>query len=323
VNPLNALFGAGVALRNRFYDSGTLAQRKLQHPVISVGNLSVGGSGKTPFVMLLGRLLQENKYAFDILSRGYRREDAQIRLVDAQGKAAQYGDEPLLLARTLDVPVIVGADRFAAGEYAEKLFAEAKPAHGPWVHLLDDGFQHRALWRDIDIVLVSREDLQGSLMPTGRLREPLSSLLRADVIVLTDDTPDEDLPGFVRGKARWRVKRRVALASAPPARVVAFCGVARPERFFADLESLGVSTEHRRVFRDHHRYTEIDAESLLALKQRAGAEAFVTTAKDIVNLESAGMLPALQPVLELQLRMELVTPDPAEVWQDIAGDLRS
>jgi tetraacyldisaccharide-1-P 4'-kinase len=99
--------------------------------------------------------------------------------------------------------------------------------------------------------------------------------------------------------------------------------VARPERFFADLESLGVSTEHRRVFRDHHRYTEIDAESLLALKQRAGAEAFVTTAKDIVNLESAGMLPALQPVLELQLRMELVTPDPAEVWQDIAGDLRS
>lgn len=230
MNPLNALFGAGVALRNRFYDSGTLAQRKLQHPVISVGNLSVGGSGKTPFVMLLGRLLQENKYAFDILSRGYRREDAQLRLVDAQGKAAQYGDEPLLLARTLDVPVIVGADRFAAGEYAEKLFAEAKPAHGPWVHLLDDGFQHRALWRDIDIVLVSREDLQGSLMPTGRLREPLSSLLRADVIVLTDDTPDEDLPGFVRGKARWRVKRRAKAGSPSRPRLIPFAQMRPADR---------------------------------------------------------------------------------------------
>jgi len=323
VNPLNALFGAGVALRNRLYDSGTLAQRKLQHPVISVGNLSVGGSGKTPFVMLLGRLLQENKHAFDILSRGYGREDTQIRLVDAQGKAAQYGDEPLLLARELEVPVIVGADRFAAGQYAEKLFAEAKPAHGTWVHLLDDGFQHRALWRDLDIVLVSKNDLQGSLLPTGRLREPLSSLLRADVIVVTDDTSDEELRSFVPEKTIWRVKRSVALASAPPAKVVAFCGVARPERFFADVESLGVSTEHRRVFRDHHRYTEIDAENLLALKQRAGAEAFITTAKDIVNLESAGLLPALRPVIELQLRMEFVTPDPAEVWREIAENLPS
>jgi tetraacyldisaccharide 4'-kinase len=321
LNPLSALFGAGVALRNRLYDSGTFRQQKLLHPVISVGNLSVGGSGKTPFVMLLGRLLQQNKIAFDILSRGYRREDTQVRLVDAKGKASTFGDEPLLLARELQVPVIVGADRFAAGQYAERLFADATPAHGEWLHVLDDGFQHRRLCRDFDIVLLAKQDLRDTLLPGGRLREPLSSLLRADAVVLTDDTPEEQLPDLTRGKNLWRVDRKVALAIQLPARVVAFCGVARPDRFFADLESLGVRTEHHRIFRDHHRYTEIDVENLLALKKQSGAEAFVTTAKDIVNLESAGLLPALQPVIELSLRMEFVAPDPATIFRTLMQDL--
>jgi tetraacyldisaccharide 4'-kinase len=322
VNPLNALFGAGVALRNRLYDSGAFKQHRLRHPVISVGNLSVGGSGKTPFVMLLGRLLQDNKFAFDILSRGYRREDSQIRLVDAKGKTSQFGDEPLLLARELEVPVIVGADRVAAGQYAEELFAEATPAHGEWIHILDDGFQHRRVARNFDIVLLSKKDLHDSLLPGGRLREPLSSLQRAHAIVLTDDTDERDLPDFARAKHIWRVARKVELASPAPAKVAVFCGIARPERFFADLESLGVKTDHRRVFRDHHRYTEIDAENLLALKQRAGAEVFVTTAKDIVNLESAGLLPALQPVIELKLRMDFASPNPASVLQAIMQGLR-
>jgi tetraacyldisaccharide 4'-kinase len=322
VNPLNALFGAGVTLRNRLYDSSAFKQHRLRHPVISVGNLGVGGSGKTPFVMLLGRLLQENKFAFDILSRGYRRDGTQIRLVDAKGIAAEYGDEPLLLARELEVPVIVGADRVAAGEYAEKLFAEATPAHGEWIHLLDDGFQHRRLARDFDIVLLSRRDLHDSLLPGGRLREPIASLRRAHAIVLTDDTPEQELPDFARAKHIWRVARKVELASPAPAKLAVFCGVARPERFFADLESLGVKTEHRRVFRDHHRYTEIDAENLLALKQRSGAEAFVTTAKDIVNLDSSRVLPALQPVIELKLRMDFASPDPASILQAIMQGLR-
>lgn len=322
MNPLNALFGAGVALRNRLYDSGTFRQHKLRHPVISVGNLSVGGSGKTPFVTLLGRLLQENKFAFDILSRGYRRKGSQIRLVDAKGKTSQFGDEPLLLARELEVPVIVGADRVAAGQYAEELFAEATPAHGEWIHILDDGFQHRRVARNFDIVLLSKKDLHDSLLPGGRLREPLSSLQRAHAIVLTDDTDERDLPDFAGAKHIWRVARKVALASPAPAKVVAFCGVARPERFFADLESIGVNTQHRRVFRDHHRYIDYDVESLLALKQQAGAEAFITTAKDIVNLESSRVLPALQPVIELKLRMDFASPNPASVLQAIMQGLR-
>lgn len=322
MNPLNVLFGAGVALRNRLYDSGTFHQHKLRHPVVSVGNLSVGGSGKTPFVMLLGRLLQENKFAFDILSRGYRREDTQIRLVDAKGTATQYGDEPLLLARELEVPVMVGTDRVAAGQYAEKLFAEATPAHGEWIHILDDGFQHRRLERKFDIVLLAKKDLHDSLLPGGRLREPLSSLRRASAIVLTDDTLEQDLPDFARAKHIWRAARKVELASPAPAKIAAFCGIARPERFFADLESLGVNTDHRRVFRDHHRYTEIDAENLLSLKKQSGANAFITTAKDIVNLESSRVLAALQPVIELKLRMEFTSPAPAIVLQAIMQALR-
>lgn len=321
MNPLSALFGAGVAIRNRLYESGTLHQEKLQHPVISVGNLSVGGSGKTPFVMLLGRPLQENMIAFDILSRGYGRDDDQIRLVDPKGKASSYGDEPLLLARELRVPVVVGGDRVAAGLYAERLFADATPAHGPWLHLLDDGFQHRRLARHFDIVLLSKNDLHDSLLPGGRLREPLSSLRRADAIVLTDDTAEPDLPEFARRKQIWRVARKVSLVSPTPDKVVAFCGIARPHRFFADLDSLGIKTDHRRVFRDHHRYTQIDAENLLALKKQSGAQAFVTTAKDIVNLESAGLLPALQPVTELSLRMEFVSPEPAHVFQTIMQEI--
>jgi tetraacyldisaccharide 4'-kinase len=272
--------------------------------------------------MLLGRLLQENKFAFDILSRGYRREDSQIRLVDAKGTAAQYGDEPLLLARGLKVPVIVGADRVAAGQYAEKLFAEATPAHGEWIHILDDGFQHRRLARNFDIVLLSKKDLQDSLLPGGRLREPLASLRRAHAIVLTDDTSEQELPDFARTKHIWRVARKVELASPAPAKVAVFCGIARPERFFADLGSLGVKTEHRRVFRDHHRYTEIDAENLLSLKKQSGAEAFITTAKDIVNLESTRLLPALQPLIELRLRMEFVAPQPASVLAAITQSFR-
>jgi tetraacyldisaccharide 4'-kinase len=321
VNPLSALFGAGVALRNRLYDSRTFHHERLQHPVVSVGNLSVGGSGKTPFVMLLGRLLQENKIAFDILSRGYGRDDDQIRLVDPKGKASSYGDETLLLARQLEVPVVVGGDRVAAGRYAEKLFAEAKPAHGKWLHVLDDGFQHRRLWRDFDIVLLSKNDLNDSLLPGGRLREPLSSLRRTAAIVLTDDTDQSDLPEVARRKQILRVARRVSLASPTPGKVVAFCGIARPHRFFADLESLGIKTDPRRVFRDHHRYTQIDAENLLALKKQSGAQAFITTAKDMVNLESAGLLPALQPVIELSLRMEFVSPEPAHVFQTIMQEI--
>jgi tetraacyldisaccharide 4'-kinase len=300
VNPLSAIFGAGVRLRNALYDRGTLSARRLARPVVSVGNISVGGSGKTPFVIALGELLKQRGIAFDVLSRGYGRNSTEIAVVEPGGTAAQFGDEPLLIAQKLGVPVIVGADRYQAGLLAEKQF----PAR---LHLLDDGFQHRRLHRDFDVVLLPREDFRGSLLPFGRLREPISSLRRADAIVLSEPlrivgvTP-EPTP------EQWPVRRVVS----PPDvrdRMTAFCGIARARQFFTALRELGHDQWGALSFRDHHRYQQADIDRLLRLRSRAGATAFITTEKDLINL---GPLAAqLQPLHVAGLRIELEQPEKA------------
>src|SRR5262245_31785123 len=255
----SALFGAGVAVRNRLYDRGTLPSRRLRWPVISIGNLRAGGAGKTPFTIHLGELLQERKIAFDVLSRGYKRATKGVRLVNEKGTAIQYGDEPLLIAKRLGVPVIVGEDRFAAGTYAEAKFSELRPAHGDtWVHLLDDGFQHRKLARDFDIVLVTPSDATDTLLPTGRLRAPLDSLERAHAIVLGAETPLESLPEVARSKHIWRVSRKIEIAPEPPQRPIVFCGIARPENFYNDLEVAGIKMARAMQFSDHHVYCPPD-----------------------------------------------------------------
>ena len=177
MNPLTGLYGAATALRNALYDRRVLSARRLEQPVVSVGNLSVGGSGKTPFVIALGELLQARGIRFDVLSRGYGRKTRGVLVVDPDGSAADFGDEPLLIARRLGVPVVVGESRYDAGRVGEQRFQ-------PQLHILDDGFQHRSLARDFDIVLMTERDFDDSLLPSGRLREPLSSLRRADTIVL-------------------------------------------------------------------------------------------------------------------------------------------
>src|SRR5262249_5209065 len=152
MNPLSMLFAAGVAFRNSLYDQGAFKARRLTRPVISIGNISVGGSGKTPFVLALGELLKQRGIEFDVLTRGYRRRSAEIAVVNPGGSAQEFGDEPLLIARKLNVPVVVGADRYQAGLLAEKQFSTR-------LHLLDDGFQHRRLHRDFAVVLLPRQDL--------------------------------------------------------------------------------------------------------------------------------------------------------------------
>ena len=168
-NLLSGIYGSVVGARNVLYDRGWLRSRSLQGSVISVGNVSAGGSGKTPFVILLGELLKARGIGFDVLSRGYGRRTRGVLLVDPGGLPRDFGDEPLLMARRLQVPVVVGEDRYEAGHFAEARF-------GVQVHLLDDGFQHRGLGRDFDIVLVTPEDARDRLLPAGRLREPLRSL---------------------------------------------------------------------------------------------------------------------------------------------------
>ena len=293
MNPLAALYSAAVRARNELYDRGTLSLSHLQGPVVSIGNITVGGSGKTPFLILLGELLKQYGIPCDVLSRGYRRLSTGTMPVDPRGSPREYGDEPLLIARKLGVPVIVGDDRYAAGRLAEEKF-------GPRLHLLDDGFQHRRLAREFDIVLASPSDARDSLLPSGRLREPLSSLTRADAVVLTNDTAGD---GLRLGRQQvWRVTRDI-VAPQTEESCLAFCGIARPQNFVAQLQAAGVMLAGTCSFRDHYRYSAEDIRQLLQLRKQHGARAFVTTEKDAINLE--GYLEALQPIHVVPVRMRL------------------
>ncbi|MGC2111961.1 MAG: tetraacyldisaccharide 4'-kinase [Candidatus Korobacteraceae bacterium] len=299
MNPLSALYGAVVHVRNSLYDRGTLSAHRLRGPVVSIGNLAVGGSGKTPFLILLGGLLNERGISFDVLTRGYGRSTKGVALVDPAGSPQQFGDEPLLIARKLSVPVIVGEDRYAAGQFAEQKF-------GPQLHLLDDGFQHRRIARDFEIVLVTPTDANDSLLPVGRLREPLSSLSRADAVILTGDTSGQGLP--LAARPVWRVGRGIF----PPdvkGPSFAFCGIARPENFFQELRTAEVILAGTRGFRDHYPYNDSDVRALLELRRRNGATAFVTTEKDAINL--GPHLAALQPLHVVPMWMQLEDADAA------------
>ncbi len=299
MNPLTALFGAAVRVRNQLYDRGTLVSRQLAGPVISIGNLTVGGSGKTPFLILLGELLKQRGISFDVLTRGYRRQTKGVALVDPEGAAREFGDEPLLIARKLRVPVVVGEDRFAAGQFAERKY-------GPQMHLLDDGFQHRRLARDFDVVLFTAEDARDSLLPAGRLREPVTALARANAVVLTEGASARGLP--LTQQHVWRVRRDIVLPSlAEPC--IAFCGIAKPDKFFDQLRGGGIELRGARSFRDHHPYTAADVRELLALRKQHGATAFVTTEKDAINL--GPYLQQLQPVHVVPVRLELEGADAA------------
>jgi tetraacyldisaccharide 4'-kinase len=292
VSLLSSVFGAAVRTRNALYDNGTLPVRRLQQPVISVGNISVGGAGKTPFLMMLGDLLRGRGIEFDVLSRGYRRRTKGVAVVDPAGLPVEFGDEPLLIARRMDVPVIVGEDRYEAGVLAEERFP------GRW-HLLDDAFQHRGLARDFDVVLVTPDDARDRLLPSGRLREPISALKRADAVVLSNGAKPEDFPAARR---IWRVRRGIVPQDVPP-EPVAFCGIARPRQFFRQLKIAGVTPAAEVLFRDHHTYTEQDIASLLSIRDQNQAQGFVTTEKDAINLGI--FLPALRPLAVVPVRMEL------------------
>ena len=307
MNPLSTIYGLVVGARNALYDRGFLPARRLQGPVISVGNISAGGSGKTPFVMLLGDLLKAREVKFDVLTRGYGRKSRGVLLVDPGGLPQQFGDEPLLIARKLQVPVIVGEDRYEAGRFAEAKF-------GAQVHLLDDGFQHRALARDFDIVLVTPQDATDRLLPAGRLREPLASLRRADAVVLVSGASAESFP--VDGRLVWRVKRGI-VPQAVPERPVVFCGIARPQNFILQLRAAGIEPAAQAFYRDHYAYGEGDARELLALKQRSEGGGFVTTEKDAVNL--GAFFSSLEPISVVRVRMELA--DAANVVDTILSNI--
>lgn len=284
---LNPLYRAAVSLKNSAYGRGWARSERLGWPVISVGNLSVGGAGKTPVVIRLAELLQAQGVYVDVLSRGYGRTAKHAERVDPAGSAERFGDEPLLIAQRTGVPVYVAASRYQAGLLAEKA-SDDLPTPGIRVHLLDDGFQHRQLARAADIVVLHRSDFDSRLLPAGRLREPLSSLERATAIVLRED--DSFLADRLRArtiaKPLWWVERHLSVPEIK-GKAIAFCGIAHPDEFFTALHGANVMVAEARAFRDHQPYGETEIARLSELAREHKATALVTTEKDAARMGAA------------------------------------
>lgn len=306
----SSLYSALAVQRRHRYARDATRRKRLCRPVISVGNLRVGGSGKTPTVAHLARLLIAAGEHPSILSRGYARRrpgDGVTVVSDGVRILADLdhaGDEPLMLARTLPgVPVLVGPDRHLSGRFGEERL-------GVTVHLLDDGFQHVALFRDVDLLLVDADDLSDSVLPAGRLREPLSVAHAADA-VLTFERGGEQIAALrhalgvatvfqVRrelGAIRW-LHDGVEVQRSADTGILAVAGIARPQRFFADLTAAGWRPAAVIGFRDHHRYSAADIDRIARAAREVRAHAIVTTAKDAVRFETlTGSLPfAVAPI---------------------------
>jgi tetraacyldisaccharide 4'-kinase len=312
--PLAPLYGVALAVKRRLFRWGLLRQDRLPSPVISVGSISAGGAGKTPMVLMLARTLRHRGYAVRILTRGYKRSSSKTTRVEPFDDAAWHGDEPVLLAQRSGVPVYVGADRFQAGVMAE----QDEPSEKLVVHLLDDGFQHRRLVRDVDVVLLTQEDVEDSLLPSGNLREPLSALAEADVVVLREEEADSlrsvvaGLSETRRAPAIWVIRRTLSLGEAGevalPAKPFAFCGIARPENFTKMLAAQGYEPMDTLIFPDHHAYDTGDIQRLLERARQVEANGFVTTEKDAVKL-TPGMrdqLETIGPIVVARLSVELL-----------------
>jgi tetraacyldisaccharide 4'-kinase len=292
LRPLSVPYGAVAHLRARAYRKGVLKQRRLDGTVISVGNLTVGGTGKTPMVLrIVGRLLAEGK-SVGILTRGYRGKKI------AQGAGKSGGDDStsdevqLLKARLGDrVAFGVGADRFERGQEIAR--------QGVKWFVLDDGFQHLALARDVDIVLVDATNPFGGghMLPAGRMREPRTALSRADIIVITRShhapaveaavRRDSDAPIFYARAEPESVAApfhpHLTERDARQRRLFAFCGIGNPSAFVADLRDWGFQIAGHRFFPDHHRYSLSDINAIEREAKAVGAEGVICTEKDSFN----------------------------------------
>ncbi|MGA3130737.1 MAG: tetraacyldisaccharide 4'-kinase [Terracidiphilus sp.] len=309
--PLVPVYRLALALREMQLRKGLKPVRRLRWPVVSVGNLSAGGAGKTPLVIALAKALATRGVHVDVLSRGYGRNSALPLLVELNGTAEEFGDEPLEIARAAEVPVVVAAERYEAG-----LLAERAAFPGLGLHLLDDGFQHRQLHRDVDILLLSSRDLTDHLLPAGNLREALHAAERASVFAIPADEPEvaEWIASRGSKKTVWRLRRRMDVPQVDGP-VVAFCGIARPEQFFEGLERAGVRVAARFAFADHHCYTARNLERMAAAAQKAGAAALLTTEKDRVRMGAlAEGLPASVPLKTARLRIEIEDEAAAIDW---------
>lgn len=314
--PLSTLYSAVTRTRLSLYQRGAFRTTKLDQPVISIGNMTVGGAGKTPLVEFVSKIIADAGKKVCILTRGYGRQNPERQVVVSDGRAilaspGEAGDEPYLLATNLLglAAVISSADRISAARDAIEVF-------GAECFVLDDGFQHLRLARDLNIVTVDATNPWGSgqragqLLPYGRLREPLSGLRRADCVVLTRcdqvvnlDPLREQVRGLIHDRPIFESTMRPVRPQNPTDAVAAFCAVGNPPAFFAQLRNSGYELAIEKTFRDHHIYTQKDIDDLADGARRAGATSLITTAKDAVKLRSLSF-PIPYSVFEIEIALE-------------------
>jgi tetraacyldisaccharide 4'-kinase len=314
---LDSLYGQVMRVRRRRIERRPQRQRHLSKPVISVGNLSMGGTGKTPVVAAIARWLVDAGHRPSILTRGYGREDAVdgVVIVEATTPIAQAGDEPLMLARQVPGAIVcVSPDRHLGGVLAEKF--------GCTVHLLDDGFQHIELARDLDILVTTIGEIpNGRVVPAGRLREPKDAAGRAHFLVVSDATAGAaSAEAWVLGISQSCGSRRMLGAPEPVpgsgfqvpglvppgSTVLGVAGIANPERFVTSLREGGYHVVDSIAFPDHHRYGAKDLGAIEAKMKSAGADAVFTTGKDAVRFEA--LTPSF-PIYRVPLVVEFDPPD--------------
>jgi tetraacyldisaccharide 4'-kinase len=329
--PASLLYGLGARVRAWCYHRGWFAQKRLQKPVICVGNLTTGGTGKTPMVIWIAERFAEEGQHVGILTRGYK--GARVRGAgEASGKEGREilrSDEARLMESRLPqefARVAVGADRFASGSELES-----------WADyfVMDDGLQHLQLARDVNIVLIDALEPFGGghLLPAGNLREPKSGLRRADVVVITRSSHSPAIEAVVRrytqapifyatvkmeaAKLYARSAARGTASAAGAGKFFAFCGIGNPRGFIADLHRAEIPVAGHFFFRDHHRYSAADMGYLEGAAREAGADALLCTEKDLFNLDDVAM-PSM-PVWFCAMEFEVN--DPEGYWEAIVATL--
>jgi len=314
--PLALFYRLLIFWRNVYYTIGFFVSRKLPCKVVSIGNLSVGGTGKTPFVLYLANALKTRGLSVAVLSRGYKRKSSGT-LVVSDGQTIQSdlknsGDEPYMLAEKLEgVPVVVDENRYRGGQFIYKEFK-------PDIILLDDAFQHRRVYRNVDIVLINSANHHPKLLPYGLLREPLRNVKRADAVVFTKANltpPSESLVINVSKYCDFTIQSELSPEanligfdrSAKPLNeilgpVVAVSGVGDPDSFEVIMEDAGLDYVHHFRHDDHADYTETDLEVIREVFLSAEAEAIITTEKDLAKLEPLKDLPLFALPVSLLLK---------------------
>lgn len=319
------LYGFVVILRNILYTAGFLRRRRLPVKVISVGNITLGGTGKTPAVIEIALLLKRSGRHPAVISRGYGRKDESHMRAVSDGKnvflgSQEGGDEPVLIATSLaGVPVVVGRDRYSAGLFSVQAF-------GADTVILDDGFQHIKLRRNLDILLVDAKEPfgNGSLFPAGILREPVAAVKRADAILITRaDDEDTRLKMYLSETTKApiftsrhepvdivdiKTGEERPLAALKGTATIAFCGIGRPEEFISLLKSLGADVRHQSFYPDHYEYTRADMAEIFHKAVDSGAVMIITTEKDAVRLRPLN----LDGIWALRIRLKVIE---QEEWE--------